>query len=254
MEINGKTFYKKNNPALKLVVESHDNNIVIFSNGARCKLNTLMSDFAEEVINPEDFFDADKNFQRMKNEAVYSKTAPNTNEQAPIFENPIQMPNTAYVPAQVYQGNIERMPVEDTAIIHPGKNGEQTIVYQNVEPAEDPVFTIFKKMKRQVKYKIDISIDELLPKKEQLALMNDMFEIPASEYFAKDIVNKLLTDKSALIRIVTQQIENYINGEKPKKNGNKRTTNTIDTNDKEEALGNNSKDGGEETNAPTVSE
>ena len=286
----GKTYIKKNS-TLKLVLESIHDNYVTFTNGAKCKKETLMTDFVEEIINPDDFFDESKNLQRMKNEAVYTNTAPR-DESMPVYTPPVAQPNyvpnnTNYKPAQTFKAIEEPIPTEfDTApIITPGNDNQPTVVYQPVpQPSESTEALFFKKLKRQINYNINLDIPTVLPKKEQLALINDMFEMSASEYFALEIVNNLLQNKKALIDNVANQIELYITGEKVKKikqpkvakviepiivpepepikkvktkrikkNEHKSADNTIDNNITEEASGSLAKDGVEETNVTSIS-
>ena len=249
MKIIGKTYYKKNDRSIQLTVDSINNNIITFTNGARCKTQTLMNDFEE--INPDDFLNQDKQYESLAKETLHVS---NVNqmpimEQQPVIMAPQQMLNNGqpiYNPT-VYQAPIENIPTENNTPIITNNSAGQQIVYQQADTTEE---AFFKKMKKQIAHTFDISIEELLPKREQLNMVNDMFEVSASDFFAKAIVEKMFLDKANLILKVREQIETYINGEPiktKKKNDNKRSTNTSYNNNKEETSDIVTDNRGEET-------
>ena len=70
----------------------------------------------------------------------------------------------------VYQAPIESIPIDNNVPIITNNNVGQQIVYQQADTTEE---AFFKKMKKQISHTFDISIEELLPKREQLNMVKN---------------------------------------------------------------------------------
>ena len=80
------------------------------------------------------------------------------------------------------------------------------------QPKEDnPVHKMFDKAKKVHPIKVNLKINEKIPEKSIIKMMEENFDESAIEYYTKDIYNKLMSDPSIIEDQVRDAIKKYVN-------------------------------------------
>jgi hypothetical protein len=80
---------------------------------------------------------------------------------------------------------------------------------------QDPIISMFKNVKRNLDFKINLKVDGKIPRLDFIEMMEDSYEISIIEFLADEFTEKLLNDPS----IIRNQIINEIKSMIDKKNG-----------------------------------
>ena len=88
----------------------------------------------------------------------------------------------------------------------------QTYVEQPVQKIEvqDPIITMFKNVKRNLEFKINLKIDGKIPRLDFIEMMEDSYEISIIEFLADEFTNKLLKDPSLIRNKIIDEIKTMI--------------------------------------------
>jgi hypothetical protein len=78
------------------------------------------------------------------------------------------------------------------------------------QPEENPVHKMFDAAKKVHSIKVNLKIDEKIPDKSVIKMMEENFDESAIEYYAKDIYNKLMSDPSIIEDQVKDAITKYV--------------------------------------------
>jgi hypothetical protein len=125
--------------------------------------------------------------------------------------------------------------VENTTPI-PENNDRRMDTFQNQEPpiqrieVQDPVITMFKNVKRNNEFKINLKIDGKIPRLDFIEMMEDSYEISIIEYLADEFTNNLLKDPSIIRDRIINEIKSMIdkkNGVSVKKDVNPQITDAV---------------------------
>jgi hypothetical protein len=125
--------------------------------------------------------------------------------------------------------------VENTTPI-PENNDRRMDTFQNQEPpiqrieVQDPVITMFKNVKRNNEFKINLKIDGKIPRLDFIEMMEDSYEISIIEYLADEFTNNLLKDPSIIRDRIVNEIKSMIdkkNGVTTKKDVNPQITDSV---------------------------
>lgn len=224
------------------VPKSIDNEFVIFSNGARCKIMTLLSDFEEiptesliegvELIpNADTFF----NSKVSENDILLQQV-----------EQLATKPHTIIEPSEKLQ---ESSSLDDDRFekITPGSSKqEQNINRLNLGNDDDldapipkdkptaqvinnrvPEYDVFDKVKLSEEIEITVPFKIKLPRADKLDLLNDMFNISFTAYLAKKYINDNIVNNSVKLQtLIKDAIENWMDDElssSPKKSKPKKS-------------------------------
>jgi len=117
-------------------------------------------------------------------------------------------PNRPEVQSNVQQVEAKREYVEpqQTYVEHP---------IQRIE-VQDPIISMFKNVKRNLDFKINLKIDGKIPRLDFIEMMEDSYDISIIDYLADEFTNKILSDPSIIRNKVKDEIKSMID----KKNGN----------------------------------
>lgn len=104
---------------------------------------------------------------------------------------------------------------------------------QVTETRENPAHQMFRSLKRSQLLEIDVTISEMLPKKEFIQMWEESYDVSIIEYLADEFVNKYSKNPLLLKGIIMERIKEYAYGnvsvpkveEKIKKPTVKRTNN-----------------------------
>lgn len=228
MDILNKTYKRRGNTTGETyTAQQLDGDIVIFTNGARIKLTTLLADFEIEgsssqvnesqtfvttdEVNPDTFFDT-------------KITDPNIlNAVDQVAKNP-----HAHIPKQLNHESVEAGSTfanrlnDNTA--GPGLNlnnnpNDNGYVDHTQQPIANrpPEWDIYDRVKKTETIEISIPFTLTLPKARHIESINDMYETSFTTYLAKEIIknsNKLQID---IKNAIESWVEDEMNGSSKKK-------------------------------------
>lgn len=82
--------------------------------------------------------------------------------------------------------------------------------------AVDPVTAMFRNVKRNINFNIDLKIEGKIPRLDFIEMMEDSYEISIIDYLAEEFTNNILSDPSIIRNKIKSEIRSMIE----KKNGN----------------------------------
>jgi hypothetical protein len=80
----------------------------------------------------------------------------------------------------------------------------------------DPVTAMFRNVKRNINFNIDLKIEGKIPRLDFIEMMEDSYEISIIDYLAEEFTNNILSDPSIIRNKIKSEIRSMID----KKNGN----------------------------------
>lgn len=123
-----------------------------------------------------------------------------------------------------------------------GNVGNPNYEISSRQVEQNPIISMFKGAKRKDNIKIEISIDELVPRKEFIELMEDSYEVSIIDYLCDEFVNKIINDRTILKSKIREKIEEFVYGKKEiKQTGNRRSNSTGSKEDTKRAPRNSNK-------------
>ena len=168
---------------------------------------------------------------------------PNNNESAIIMSDPedeIAELKRKYGASSVGD-SVRRQNDAFDRILNPEKeNTEEVNVVQNIEVSremssevkredvepmvqrievQDPIISMFKNVKRNLDFKINLNIDGKIPRLDFIEMMEDSYDVSMIEYLAEEFTNNLLIDPSFIRNKIIDEIKSMIDN----KNGVTKT-------------------------------
>lgn len=77
---------------------------------------------------------------------------------------------------------------------------------------EDPIITMFKGVKRNVKFDINVEISDKIPRLDFIEMMEDSYETSLIEFLADEFTNKILQNPSIIKDTITEKIKLLVYG------------------------------------------
>ena len=94
-------------------------------------------------------------------------------------------------------------------------NGQDTEpVYS--KPKEDPIYTMFRGVKRSVEFSIDLKLENKIPRLDFIEMMEDSYEKSIIDFLADEFMRELLKDPKALKESIKSKKKDMVYG-KPKR-------------------------------------
>jgi hypothetical protein len=78
--------------------------------------------------------------------------------------------------------------------------------------ADDPIVTMFKGVKRNVKFDINIEISDKIPRLDFIEMMEDSYEISLIDFLAEEFTNKILQNPNIIKDTITEKIKLLVYG------------------------------------------
>lgn len=75
-----------------------------------------------------------------------------------------------------------------------------------VERTDDPIIMMFKNCKRTLEFKLDLSVNEKIPRTDFIEMMEDSYSTSIIDYLSEEFTNKLLNDPSEIKRRIKDEI------------------------------------------------
>ena len=137
---------------------------------------------------------------------------------AKILEDSDELDELPTVPAPKQVINDEP-PVQRVEIDR--DNGTVIVNGQNTEPVyskpkEDPIYTMFRGVKRSVEFSIDLKLENKIPRLDFIEMMEDSYEKSIIDFLADEFMRELLKDPKALKESIKSKIKDMVYG-KPKR-------------------------------------
>ena len=126
--------------------------------------------------------------------------------------------------------------VENTTVLPENNERRMNTIPNEQEPpiqrieVQDPVITMFKNVKRNNDFKINLKIDGKIPRLDFIEMMEDSYEISIIEFLADEFTNNLLRDPSVIRNKIINEIKSMIdkkNGVNVKKDVNPQITDAV---------------------------
>mgnify|MGYP005841324503 CR=1 FL=1 len=232
-----KTFRNLKTNELVKVIDSFDN-IAIIEGGGKVEVKKLLdTNLYSEYIDPSSFFNTkgayDILLDKIKNidtsklkddpediaNRIGGDLKPALNESAIVYTSEkdektelarkygISIDNTSAIQKQ--KEAFSRLLGEEVSEDLPKKT------FQKAE-IDDPITSIFKKVKRNVDFKMNIEISNKIPRLDFIEMMEDSYEISIIDYLAEEFTNNLLRNPEKIKQIISDRIKNIVYGEKIK--------------------------------------
>jgi len=93
--------------------------------------------------------------------------------------------------------------------IEPTQNQESVRIEK--DPEVNPVHQMFDKAKKVHPIKVNLKINEKIPEKSVIKMMEENFDESAIDYYTKEVYNKLMSDPSIIEDQVRDAIKKYVN-------------------------------------------
>jgi len=77
---------------------------------------------------------------------------------------------------------------------------------------EDPIVTMFKGVKRNVKFDINVEISDKIPRLDFIEMMEDSYEISLIDFLADEFTNKILQNPEIIKDTITEKIKLLVYG------------------------------------------
>ena len=158
----------------------------------------------------------DANAVSKQNEAFSKILGEDSDELPPV---PVQQPKTT-------------MEVDNVQRVEVSREVHQPPV-QKV--ADDPIVTMFKGVKRNVKFDINIEISDKIPRLDFIEMMEDSYEISLIDFLAEEFTNKILQNPDIIKDTITEKIKLLVYGApniKPVQENIQRKEKVVDEEDK----------------------
>jgi len=116
-------------------------------------------------------------------------------------------------PKSVEVENIQRIEIdrESGAVSVDGRQAEP--VYS--KPKEDPIYSMFRGVKRSVEFSIDLKLENKIPRLDFIEMMEDSYEKSIIDFLADEFTKELLKDPKSLRESIKAKIREMVY-EKPK--------------------------------------
>jgi hypothetical protein len=143
---------------------------------------------------------------------------------AKILEDSEELDELPVVPAPKKVIVDEEPPVQRVEIDR--DNGTVVINGQNTEPTypktkEDPIYTMFRGVKRSVEFSLDLKLENKIPRLDFIEMMEDSYEKSIIDFLADEFMRELLKDPKTLKESIKSKIKEMVYG-KPKRTVAKR--------------------------------
>ncbi len=262
MEIVNKYFKRKLGNDIPTKVINVEGGFAIFENGARCKVDTLLSDFEQSTsviiqeqkinapvnteLNPDTFFDAPLQDPGLLNQLEMLVKNPDlqlkrTIEDIPsvdLTENKIigkvSMDGDVQPPASMMK-NVQSNSAKDAFASrlegNEGVNMNSNQNYPQANPKNEPAeYEVFNNVKLTDELEITIPITIKVPKAHKVDVLNDMFKTSFVEFLADREVSSILSDKKAFMGLIMDQLDEWLDtelGNKSRKKTKKKPTKKV---------------------------
>lgn len=208
------------------VAKTIDGDFVIFSNGARCKIDTLINEFEETIStsnesselvpNADTFFNPISENSELLNQVEKLATNPNAViEGSAKLQESVSLDDNRF--EKITPGG-QKQPAQSNGLGDRLSNNDdlQSPDYDNTPaPVQRvPEHEVFDKVKLSEEIEITVPFKIRLPRADKLDLLNDMFNISFTAYLAKKYINDNIVNNSVKLQsMIKDAIETWMEDE-----------------------------------------
>lgn len=96
-------------------------------------------------------------------------------------------------------------------------NGTVVVNGQNSEPVytkpkEDPIYTMFRGVKRSVEFSLDLKLENKIPRLDFIEMMEDSYEKSIIDFLADEFMSELFKDPKSLKESIKEKIKDMVYG------------------------------------------
>jgi hypothetical protein len=128
-----------------------------------------------------------------------------------------ELPTTPMVePIKDIEPPIQRVEIDrdnGTVVINGTEKTKEEPAY--TKPKEDPIYTMFRGVKRSVEFSLDLKLENKIPRLDFIEMMEDSYEKSIIDFLADEFMNELLKDPKSLKESIKAKIKDMVY--KPKK-------------------------------------
>ena len=199
--------------------QNNQNNTVVNYNN-----NNLMPSTNESAVIMSDPEDEIEELKRKYGATTVDDSVRRQNEMFSRILDP-QQESEQVTPVQV--NNVQQVEAMSEYVVPNQVYTEPPV--QRIE-VQDPIISMFKNVKRNLDFKLNLKIDGKIPRLDFIEMMEDSYEISIIEFLADEFTNKLLSDPSIIRNKIIDEINSMIdnkNGVSPKKDVNPQITDAV---------------------------
>lgn len=228
-DIINKSYKRKNSEnSDTFIVESIENDFIIFSNGARCKINTLVTDF-EEInyndfqtepelsLNPDTFFDSkiteNNPLLEQLDNVIINKTEISSNRLQDSIDLDTKFNSAPPSQANSLADRMSNSVQTPETKLHINDSPESPQIAPKSENRL-PEWDVFDRVKRSTEIEVLIPIKIKLPHAQKIDALDDMFDSSFIMYLAKQYINDNIKNNTLPIqKLIQETIENWVEEE-----------------------------------------
>lgn len=128
-----------------------------------------------------------------------------------------ELPTTPIAePAEDIEPPVQRVEIDrdnGTVVINGTEITKEETTY--TKPKEDPIYTMFRGVKRSVEFSLDLKLENKIPRLDFIEMMEDSYEKSIIDFLAEEFMNELLKDPKSLKESIKAKIKEMVY--KPKK-------------------------------------
>jgi len=231
MDILNKSYKRKNaTDSDVFIIDKIDGDFVVFTNGARCKQDTLLNDFVDVTLNENISTDITPNAETFFNTPAVDDTLLQQLEKIHTNPNATITPSNRLQESVSLDDNKQYEKVSPNGFVNGLTDEQSNETIPQVKSNRLPEWDVFDNVKLSEEIEITVPFKIKLPRPEKIDILNDMFKTSFTAYLSKKYINENIINNSAKLQMMIQKsIEDWMNTELsniPKKKQPKRSKHT----------------------------
>ena len=102
----------------------------------------------------------------------------------------------------------EEQPIQRVEIDRDALEAKPRVVEPTIK--EDPIYTMFRGVKRSVEFSLDLKLENKIPRLDFIEMMEDSYEKSIIEFLAEEFANELLKDPKSLKESIKSKIKEMV--------------------------------------------
>jgi hypothetical protein len=128
-------------------------------------------------------------------------------------QNSIQNQNNAFAKILGDENDLPKVEAKKTGVtINNTPQIESGKMYIHPQIVEDPIINMFKGVKRNISFKMNIEISNKIPRIDFIEMMEDSYEVSIIDYLAEEFTQNLLKDPSQIKEVIKDKIKKIVYG------------------------------------------
>jgi len=108
---------------------------------------------------------------------------------------------------------VQRVEIDrDNGTVSVNGNQQQSSEPVYTKPKEDPIYTMFRGVKRSVEFSLDLKLENKIPRLDFIEMMEDSYEKSIIDFLAEEFMSELLKDPKSLKESIKLKIKEMVYG------------------------------------------